>query len=164
MLHLGGRVLPTVARDCTCLRPQEARLGQEDLADLKDQLDNLRLLLDSVEGALSQKREQAEIANSTEAWLHALRGRVADVEDGTKEPFRARRQLVRLLVAEITVSTKPENSETEVRITYRFGPPPASGSAGSPSQGGVFGDDVKNGRGSITPGINTPTLTVVAVR
>ena len=115
------------------------------LADLKDQLDNLRLLLDSVEGELSQKREQAEIADSTEAWLRALQGRVADVEDGTRESFRASRQLVRLLVAEVTVGKKPENGETEVRITYRFGPPPASGSAGSPSQGGVVGDALKNG-------------------
>ena len=115
------------------------------LADIKNQLDNLRFLLASVEGELSQKREQAEIADSTEAWLLALRGRVADVEDGTKGAFQARRQLVRLLVAEVTVGKKPENGETEVRITYRFGPPPASGSAGSPSQGGVFGDALKNG-------------------
>src|SRR5215218_3630567 len=77
------------------------------LADINNQLDNLRLLLDSVEGELSQKREQAEIADSTEAWLHALQGRVADVEDDTKESFRARRQLVRLLVAEVTVDKKP---------------------------------------------------------
>ena len=115
------------------------------MADLKDQLDNLRLLLDSVEGELSQKRERAQIADSTEAWLHALRGRVADVEDDTKEAFRARRQLVRLLVAEVTVGKKPENGETEARITYRFGPPPASGAAGYPSEGGTFGDDLKNG-------------------
>ena len=52
----------------------------------------------------------------------------------------------------------------EVQITYRFGPPPASGSAGSPSQGGVFGDALKNGRESITPDIDAPTLTVIAVR
>lgn len=77
------------------------------LTDLENQLDNLRLLLASVEGEVSQKREQAEIADSTEAWLHALQGRVADVEDGTKESFRARRQLVRLLVAEVTVGKKP---------------------------------------------------------
>ncbi len=86
------------------------------------------------------------MADSTEAWLHALQGRVADVEDGTKEGFRARRQLVRLLVAEVTVGKQPENGEIEVRITYRFGPPPASGSAGSPSQGGMFGDALKNGK------------------
>ncbi len=89
--------------------------------------------------------EQAEIADSTEAWLHALQGRVADVEDGTKESFRARRQLVRLLVGEVTVGKKPEDAQTEVRITYRFGPPPAPGSAGSPSQGGVFVPGLKNG-------------------
>jgi Ca2+/Na+ antiporter len=67
------------------------------------------------------------------------------VEYGTKEAFRTRRQLVRLLVAEVTVGKKPEDGRTEVRITYRFGPPPASGSAGSPSQGGLFVSDVKNG-------------------
>jgi hypothetical protein len=50
-----------------------------------------------------------------------------DVEDGAKEAFRVRRQLVRLLVAGITVGKKAENGETEVRITYRFGPPPESG-------------------------------------
>jgi hypothetical protein len=115
------------------------------LAEIKNQLDDLRLLLDSVEGELSQKREQADIADSTGAWLHALQGRVADVEDGTKEAFRARRQLVRLLVAEVTVAKKHDSGETEVRITYRFGPPPSSGSAGPPSQGGKFGDALKNG-------------------
>jgi hypothetical protein len=134
------------------------------IADLKNQLDNLRLLLASVEGELSQKREQAEIAKSTEAWLHALQGRVADVEDGTKEAFRARRKLVRLLVAEVTVDKKPESGETEVRITYRFGPPPASGDAGYSSEEGVFGDDFKKGRASITPDIDVPTLTIVAVK
>jgi len=127
----------------------QGHISEDDLgvymADLKNQLDNLRLLLASVEGELSQKREQAEIADSTEAWLHALQGRVANVEDGTKEAFRARRQLVRLLVAEVTVGKKPENGEIEVRITYRFGPPPASGAAGYPSEGGVFGDALKNG-------------------
>jgi hypothetical protein len=40
---------------------------------------------------------------------------------------------------------KPEDGRTEVRITYRFGPPPASGSAGSPSQGGMFVSGLKNG-------------------
>jgi hypothetical protein len=88
---------------------------------------------------------------------------VADVEDGTKEGIRARRQLVKLLVAEVTCNKKPENGETEIRTTYRFGPPPASGAAGYSSEGGVFGDAHKNGRASITPGINPPTLTVVAV-
>jgi hypothetical protein len=133
------------------------------MADLKNQRDNL-LLLASVEGEFSQKREQTEIADSTEVWLRALQGHVADVEDGTKETFRTRRQLVKLLVAELTVSKKPENGEAEVRITYRFSPLPASGAAGYPSEVGVFGDALKNGRASFTPDIDTPTLTVVAVR
>jgi hypothetical protein len=127
----------------------QGHISEDDLgvymADLKNQLDNLRLLLDSVEGELSQKREQAETADSTEARLHALQGRVADVEDDTMESFRARHQLVRLLVAEVTLSKKSKNGEAEIRITYRFGPPPTSGSAGSPSQGGMFGDALKNG-------------------
>jgi hypothetical protein len=99
----------------------QGHISEDDLgvylADLKNRLDNLRLLLASVEGELSQMWEQAEIADSTEAWLHMLQGRVADVEDGTKESFRARRQLVRLLVDEVTVGKKPENGETEIRIT-----------------------------------------------
>ena len=54
------------------------------MADLEDQLDNLRLLLlASIEGELSQKREQAEIADSTEAWLHALQGQVVSGGGGS---------------------------------------------------------------------------------
>ena len=71
---------------------------------------------------------------------------------------------MRLLVAEVTVGKKPEIGESEILIIYRFGLPPASGSAGSPSQGGLFGDALKNGRASFTPGTNIPTLTVVAVK
>ncbi len=37
------------------------------LADLKNQTDNLRLLLASVEAERSQKREEAELADTTEA-------------------------------------------------------------------------------------------------
>lgn len=57
------------------------------MADLEDQLDNLRLLLASIEGELSQKREQAEIADSTEAWLHALQGRVAESRMARRRAF-----------------------------------------------------------------------------
>ena len=57
----------------------------------------------------------------------------------------AAKQLVGLLVAEVTVGKKPEDGRTEVRITYRFGPPPTSGSAGSPSHGGVFVSGLKKG-------------------
>ncbi len=48
----------------------QGHMSEEDLAfylaDLKNQTDNLRLLLASVETELSQKREQAELADTTE--------------------------------------------------------------------------------------------------
>jgi hypothetical protein len=71
---------------------------------------------------------------------------------------------VGLLVAEATVGKKPETGQTEVWITCRFGPPPESGDAAHLSEEGVFGDHFRNGRKSMTPGTNAPTLTVVAVR
>jgi hypothetical protein len=37
------------------------------------------------------------------------------------------------------------DAAAEIQTTYRFGPPPASGSAGSPSQGGMFVSGLKNG-------------------
>ena len=93
------------------------------LTDLKDQTDNLRLLLGSVEAELSQQQKQAELADSTEAWLYTLRERVAEVEEDTQAAFRVRRQLIRLLVSDLTVGKRPEDGKTRTRITYRFGEP-----------------------------------------
>jgi len=93
------------------------------LADLKNQTDNLRLLIASVETELSQKREHTELAQTTHAWLATLRERINEVEEDTQEAFRVRRQLVRLLVEIVTVGEKREDANTEVRITYRFDPP-----------------------------------------
>ncbi len=91
------------------------------LADLKNQTDNLRLLIESLEADLSQKREQTELAETTAAWLITLRERIAEVEEDTEEAFRKRRQLVKLLVEGITAGKKEGRSE--VWITYRFDPP-----------------------------------------
>jgi hypothetical protein len=88
----------------------------------KNQTDNLRLLLASAEAELSQGQKQAELANTTEAWLYALRERLTEVEEETSEAFKARRQLVRLLVSGITAG-RGEDGSPEIRITYRFGPP-----------------------------------------
>ncbi len=101
------------------------------LTDLKNQTDNLRLLLASVEADRSQKREEAELANTTEAWLLALRERVGEVEGDTEEAFGARRRLVKLLVQSISAGKRPDDGRTEIKITYRFGPPPAETSEGS---------------------------------
>jgi site-specific DNA recombinase len=93
------------------------------LADLKNQTDNLRLLLESVEADLSHKHERRELAETTHAWLVTLRQRLAEVEEDTEEAFRARRQLVKLLVTGISAGKRREDGSTEVRITYRFDPP-----------------------------------------
>jgi hypothetical protein len=87
------------------------------------QTKNIRLLLESVEDELSRGRDQAELTETAHAWLLALRQRIAEVEEDTQDAFRVRRQLTRLLVARITVG-KTHEGGTEVRITYRFGPPP----------------------------------------
>jgi hypothetical protein len=76
-----------------------------------------------VEASLSQAREHQELSATTHAWLVSLRERIAEVEEDTEEAFRARRQLVKLLVQSITVGKRREDGSIEVRITYRFGPP-----------------------------------------
>ena len=92
------------------------------LADLKNQIGNLRLLLESVEADLSQYAEKQEIAKTTSAWLATLRARIPEVEAETEEAYRTRRQLVKLLVAGVTIGRRGDG-EREIRITYRFGPP-----------------------------------------
>jgi hypothetical protein len=95
------------------------------LADLKNQADNLRLLLESVEAQMSQEQERAALADTTHAWLLSLRQRLAEVEEDTPEGFQERKQLVGLLVQSIWVGKRDDDGRTEIQITYRFGPPPA---------------------------------------
>lgn len=107
------------------------------LADLKNQVGNLRLLIESVETDLSRKHENRTIAKSTEAWLLALRKNLAEVEQDTQEACLHRRELVKLLVEKITVD-RDEDGRAEVHITYRFGPPPEGAAS--------FVDGVRNSR------------------
>jgi chromosome segregation ATPase len=92
------------------------------LAELRNQTENLRLLAESVEADLSQKREQRELAETTHAWLVTLRERLSEVESDIEEAYEARRRLVELLVAGISVCRK-EDGSPKIEITYRFGPP-----------------------------------------
>src|SRR5829696_2533969 len=108
------------------------------LADLKDQTDNLRLLIESVETDLSESRERAELADTTHAWLATLRNRLAEVEEATPEAFEKRQQLVRLLVQGITL--EKYEGRNKVHVTYRFDPPREAGGDG----GGSFAGDVHN--------------------
>ena len=111
------------------------------LADLKNQTDNLRLLLEAIETDLGAKREEVELAASTEAWLLSLQERVHEVEGDSEEAYLKRRQLVRLLVAGITAG-RDEDGRPDVRITYRFGPP--EGDLASPGEEAVFVNGVQN--------------------
>jgi hypothetical protein len=51
------------------------------VADLKNQIDNLRLPMSSVEAELARKREQAELTETTRAGLLTLRQHVAEIEE-----------------------------------------------------------------------------------
>lgn len=92
------------------------------LADLKNQISNLRLLIGATEADLAQRRERAQVADTTVAWLKVLQERAEEVEDDTPEAFIKRQQLVRLLVEGIRLG-RDEDGETTVEVTYRFGPP-----------------------------------------
>jgi hypothetical protein len=92
------------------------------LADLKNQIGNLRLLRSSVEIDLSKIEESKLTAMTTEAWLVALRKNLSEVEQDTEEAFEKRRELVKLLVEKITAD-RDEDGRAKVDITYRFGPP-----------------------------------------
>jgi len=61
------------------------------LADLKYQVENLKLLIASVEADLTAKDKEALAAQSTEAWLLTLRKNLAGVEQDTEEAFESRR-------------------------------------------------------------------------
>jgi hypothetical protein len=112
-------------RSATCGSAQ-GHISEDELrvylADLKNQIGNLRLLLQSVGADLSQHAEKREIAQTTSAWLAPLRERISEVEAETEEAYRTRRQLVELLVAGVTIGRR-EDGEREIRITYRFGLP-----------------------------------------
>jgi hypothetical protein len=95
------------------------------MADLKNQVENLKLLISSVESDMATRDENRMVAGATEAWLLTLRKNLAEVEQDTEEAFESRRELVRLLVEKIVVG-RDEEGRTKVDITYRFGPPEVS--------------------------------------
>ena len=94
------------------------------LSDLKNQTDNLRLLIGSVEADLSKMEENKPAAMTTEAWLVALRKKLPEVERNTQGAYLHRRELVNLLVEKISAD-RDKDGRAKVDITYRFGPPQA---------------------------------------
>jgi hypothetical protein len=57
--------------------------------------------------------------------LATLRERLSEVEEDTETAYLERRQLVKLLVANISVGRFPDG-KPHVQVTYRFGPPQAT--------------------------------------
>jgi site-specific DNA recombinase len=100
------------------------------LADLKNQADNLRLLISATEAELSTVEEDRLVARNTEAWLLTLRKNLVEVEQDSDEAFRKRRELVKLLIEKISAG-RGEDGRLRVNISYRFSPPEPSSSAGS---------------------------------
>ncbi len=70
--------------------------------------------------------------------------KASKVEHETSEGFEKRRQLVGLLVESISLGKSQQEGRTEIQITYRFGPPPAS----DVESDGSFMPDFKNGNRS----------------
>jgi hypothetical protein len=104
----------------------QGHISEDELAvyvtDLNNQVENLKLLIASVESDLAAHEQERLAAQDAAAWLLALRERIVEVEADTQEARRKRRELVRHLVKQITVGTDDDGA-TKVHITYRFGPP-----------------------------------------
>ena len=111
------------------------------LTDLKNQIGNLRLLIEATEAKLSQRHERAELADTTHAWFATLKERIVEVEKDTEEAFEARQRLVRLLVQGITL--QKVEGQTKARVTYRFGPPDEA------ERGGSFAGGEQNSCGNL---------------
>jgi site-specific DNA recombinase len=95
------------------------------LPDVRNRIENLHLLIESVESDLAAREQDRIAAQNTEVWLRTLADNLAAVEGGTPAAFERRRELVRLLVERITVG-RDENGDTRAEITYRFAPPAES--------------------------------------
>ena len=92
------------------------------LANLKNQADNLRLLITAAEAELSTVEQDRLVARNTETWLLTLRKNLAEVEQDTDEAFHKRRELVKLLIEKISAD-RDGDGRLRVDISYRFSPP-----------------------------------------
>jgi hypothetical protein len=93
--------------------------------DREGRIDNLKLLIASVESDIASREQDRLAAAQTETWLRKLADNLAEFEGDSIEAFQKRRELVQLLVEKITAD-RDEDGHPRVEITYRFGPPPAA--------------------------------------
>jgi len=66
--------------------------------DRKSRIENLELLIASVEEAIATHVQNRLAAEQTETWLRALADNLAEVEEDSPEAFQKRKELVELLV------------------------------------------------------------------
>ncbi|PLS86207.1 MAG: hypothetical protein CYG60_08510 [Actinobacteria bacterium] len=94
------------------------------LEELEERGERLRDLLAAVDSDLSSQESARKAAESAEAWLDALRGKLALLEkEEVEDPFGAKRALVNLLVERVEVGGREKNSAPSVSVEYRFAPP-----------------------------------------
>ena len=122
------------------------------LSDLKNQIRNLRLLIEATEADIAESKERAAFADTTHAWLVELRERIADVDEDTPEAFEARQKIVRLLVSSVTLQKDHKVDPLRVRVTYRFGPPANGVEAGE--RGEEVVSDEQNSCGNLAANRN----------
>jgi hypothetical protein len=113
------------------------------LSDVRNQIANLRLMVEAAEAEADQHRERLQAADTTVAWLNALRERAEEIEEDTPEALDKRQQIVRLLVEGVTLG-RDEDGETTAVITYRFGPPDGAADLGGVVVGGVQYPEANN--------------------
>ena len=98
-------------------------LSKGYVRDREGRINNLKLLIASVESDIASREQNRFAAAQTEVWLRKLADKLAEVEGDSIEAFQKRRELVQLLVEKITAD-RDEDGHPRVEITYRFGPPP----------------------------------------
>src|SRR5215207_3248041 len=82
------------------------------LVDLRNRIENLKMLISAVEADLAHEVETQQVAASTEAWLMTLRDRLEEIEEDTEGAWQQRREIVTLLVERITVGRDDEGRTT----------------------------------------------------
>jgi site-specific DNA recombinase len=92
------------------------------IAEAKNRVANLKLLLDSVEADIAHRQQDYMAAQDAALWLASLRDNLEALEVDTEEAFLKRRELVKHLVERITISGG-ENGQVKIDIIYKFCPP-----------------------------------------
>jgi chromosome segregation ATPase len=97
------------------------------IADAKNRIANLKLLMESVEADIAYRQQDYIAAQDAALWLASLRDSLEALEEGTGEAFLQRREVVKLLVERITISAG-ENGRVKIDIIYKFcSPEPEEG-------------------------------------